>query len=419
VLGVRVEGAASAAGETPLIRHFSNVTLGARLTEATSDELFAHALECLPGGNSRTTHFVAPHPPYAVRGEGCALVDADGHEVLDFQGNYTALVHGHARREIVEAASDAIRDGASFGLPTAHEIDLAQELSARVPGAERWRFASSGTEAVMLALRLARFHTGRPMVLRFHGCYHGTYDGALEPGAPGVPEAVGQQVISVPGGDTEAAREALDEHDGRIACVLFDAMPNRAGLMPAAPEYVRWLRDETKRRGILLLLDEVITFRIAYGGIQSLYELRPDITILGKLIGGGFPIGAIGGRTEVMGGLDPQAPGHLAYGGTFSANPVTMRAGLASLKLLTEPEIERINGYGDRLRHELDAQGWRVTGRGSLLRVHTKDPVALWWRLYREGVMIAANGLIATSTAMDDSTVERAQAAFGRVRSDG
>jgi glutamate-1-semialdehyde 2,1-aminomutase len=343
------------------------------------------------------------------------LIDADGHEVLDFQGNYTTLVHGHARREIVEAASSAIREGACFGLPTADEVELARELSGRVPGAERWRFANSGTEAVMMGIRLARFHTGRPLILRFDGCYHGTYDGVLEPGAAGVPVAVGQQVISVPGGDIEAAREALDEHGERVACVLFDAMPNRAGLVPVAPEYVRWLRDETNRRGILLLLDEVITFRIAYGGIQSLYGLRPDITTLGKLIGGGFPIGAVGGRADVMGRFDPQTPGHLVYGGTFSANPVSMRAGLASLKLLTVPEIERINCYGDHLRHELSEQGWRVTGRGSLLRIHTHDPVALWWRLYNEGVMIAANGLMATSTAMDDSTVDRALAAFGRI----
>jgi glutamate-1-semialdehyde 2,1-aminomutase len=347
------------------------------------------------------------------------LIDADGHEVLDFQGNYTALVHGHTRREIVEAASDAIREGACFGLPTAHEVDLAQELSRRIQGAERWRFASSGTEAVMMALRLARFHTGRPLILRFHGSYHGTYDGALEPGAPGIPVSIGEQVISVPGGDIGAAREALDDHDGQVACVLFDAMPNRAGLVPAAPEYVRWLRDETNRRGILLLLDEVITFRIAYGGMQSLYGLRPDITILGKVIGGGLPVGAIGGGADVMGRFDPQTPDHLVYGGTFSANPLSMRAGLASLQLLTAAEIERINRYGDRLRHELNRQGLRVTGQGSLLRIHTQDPVALWWRLYQEGVMIAANGLMAMSTAMDDSTVERALAVFQRVRSDG
>jgi glutamate-1-semialdehyde 2,1-aminomutase len=182
---------------------------------------------------------------------------------------------------------------------------------------------------------------------------------------------------------------------------------------------VRWLREETSRRGILLLLDEVITFRTAYGGMQSLYGLRPDITVLGKLIGGGFPIGAVGGRADVMGRFDPQTPGHLVHGGTFSANPVSMRAGLASLELLTVAEIERINRYGDLLRHELNEQGWKVTGRGSLLRIHTQDPVALWWRLYKEGVMIAANGLMATSTAMDDTTVDRALAAFDRVRPDG
>ncbi len=384
-----------------------------------SDELYARALACLPGGNSRTTVFVSPHPPYAARGQGCVLTDADGHELLDLQGNYTVLVHGHGRREIVEAASSALRDGSCFGLPTADEVELAQELSERVPSAERWRFANSGSEAVMMALRLARFHTGRPLILRFDGCYHGTYDGALMPGAPGVPPAVSEQVLSVPVGDADAVATAFEEHGARIACVLFDAMPNRAGLVPASPEFVRWLRQETERRGILLLLDEVITFRIAPGGIQSLYGLRPDITTLGKLIGGGLPIGAIGGRAEVMSGFDPRAPDHLAHGGTFSANPVSMRAGLASLRLLTAEEIERINGYGDRLRRELGKQGWRVTGRGSLLRIHGQDPAALWWRLYAEGVMIAPNGLAATSTAMDESVIDRALAAFERVGSEG
>jgi glutamate-1-semialdehyde 2,1-aminomutase len=384
----------------------------------TSEELYARAVECLPGGNSRTTLFVSPHPPYAAHGEGCLLVDADGHELLDLQGNYTALVHGHARTEIVEAAIEAVRDGSSFSLPTSHEVALAEELRRRVPSGERWRFTNSGTEAVMMALRLARLATGRSLVLRFDGCYHGTYDGALMPDTPGVPDAVSDQVISVPVGNAEAVTVALEQHGDRIACVLFDAMPNRAGLVPASHEFVRFLREQTERRGILLLLDEVITFRVAVGGIQSEYGLKPDLTTLGKVIGGGFPIGAFGGRADVMDLLDPRTAGHLVHGGTFSANPVSMRAGLASLELLTGSEIDRINGLGDRIRRELGDQGWKVTGWGSLLRIHVDDPAALWWRLYGAGVMIAANGLAAVSTAIDDADIDRALAIFASVASE-
>jgi glutamate-1-semialdehyde 2,1-aminomutase len=382
---------------------------------STSDELYARALAHLPGGNSRTTLFVAPHPPYAVRGEGCFVFDADSRQVLDLVGNYTALVHGHAHPVIVDAAIAALHSGSSFSLPTEWEIEMATELSRRIPSAERWRFANSGTEAVMLALRLARASTGRDLVLRFDGCYHGSYDGALAPGAVGVPAALASSIISIPVANSHALMTALGERGREIACVLFDAMPNRAGLVPAPQEFVRLLREETRKRGILLIHDEVITFRIATGGLQSLYELEPDITTLGKIIGGGFPVGAVGGPASLMDRFDPRLDDHLVHGGTFSANPVSMRAGLAALKLLTPEEIDRINALGDGLRERLSAMGWNVTGRGSLLRIHARDPTELWWRLYREGVMIAANGLAATSTPMDDEAIDRAVATFKRV----
>ena len=330
------------------------------------------------------------------------MFDADGREVLDLIGNYTALIHGHAHPAIVAAAVAAINDGASLNLPTPYEIELAAELSRRVPAGERWRFTSSGTEAVMIALRLARAVTGRDVVLRFDGCYHGSYDGALGLGARGVPRALADSIVSIPVGDRQALIKALEARGEELACVLFDAMPNRAGLVPATPEFVDLLREETRRRGILLIHDEIITFRVAFGGLQSMYGLEPDITTLGKVIGGGHPIGAVGGRAELMDIFDPRSPDHLVHGGTFSANPVSMRAGLASLDLLTAEEIDRINALGDRLRQELLDQGWKVTGRGSLLRIHSSDPTAQWWRLYEAGVMIAGNGLAAISTAVDD-----------------
>src|SRR5579884_485644 len=388
-------------------------------TPEASDALYIRALEHLPGGNSRTTLFVPPHPPYAVRGHGASVFDADGRELLDLVGNYTALIHGHCRAEINAAASAAIRDGASFSLPTRYEVDLAAELSRRIASGEKWRFANSGTEAVMMALRLARFATGREVTVRFDSCYHGSYDGALAPGAHGVPAALAHAIVSLPMGDAAALLAVLEARGDEIACVLFDAMPNRAGLIPADREFVDLLRRETRNRGILLIHDEVITFRIATSGLQSLYGLEPDITTLGKVIGGGYPVGAVGGRADLMDYFDPRTPGHLVHGGTFSANPLTMRAGLAALELLTPDEIERINGLGDYLRHELTNQGWSVTGHGSLLRINFHDPSTLWWRLYEEGVLIAGNGLAATSTAMNEASIDRALEAFKRVASRG
>jgi glutamate-1-semialdehyde 2,1-aminomutase len=380
-----------------------------------ADELYQRALTHLPGGSSRSTVFVAPHPPYAERGAGCHVIDADGHRVIDLQNNYTSLIHGHAHPAIVAAATAAIAEGPSFGLPTRHEIALAGLLSERVAAGERWRFANSGTEAVMLAIRIARAVTGRDAILRFEGCYHGSHEAVLSEGSPGVPAGVAGDVVTVPVGDEDALRTALEEHGERLACVLFDGMPNRAGLRPASPELVALLRSETARRGILLVCDEVLTFRVAYGGLHSLLGLEPDLVAMGKIIGGGFPVGAVGGRAEIMEALDPRRNDALSHGGTFSANPVTMRAGLAAMELLPAEEIERVNGLGDRLRTALAAQGWGVTGRGSLLRVHVSDPVALWWDLYREGVLIAANGLACTSTPMDEDVLDTAAQAFARV----
>jgi glutamate-1-semialdehyde 2,1-aminomutase len=380
-----------------------------------ADDTYARAVEHLPGGNSRTTIFVPPRPPYAERGAGAFLYDIDGHEILDLQNNYTSLIHGHARREIVEEAVAAIRDGTSFSLPTVHEVALAERLTERIPAAERWRFANSGTEAVMMAIRLARAATGRAGVLRFQGAYHGSYDAGLQPPTRGVPPSVEAEIVTVPVGDGDALVAALEEHGHRLACVLFDAMPNRAGLVPAERDFVDLLRRETERHEVLLVQDEVITFRMAYGGIQSWYDLRPDLVTVGKIMGGGFPVGAIGGRADLMDLFDPRRPDPVVHPGTFSANPVSLRAGRVSLDLLTAAEIERINDLGDRLRTALSERGWPVSGRGSLLQVRVPDPKQLWWGLYEAGVMIAANGLACLSTAVDDSHVERALVAFDRL----
>ncbi len=387
-------------------------------TDTPSGEaLYERALRHLAGGKSpRSTVFVPPHPPYALRGEGWRLFDVDGAELIDLQANYASLVHGHAFAPAVRAAAQALADGSAFGLPTAAEVELAEHLAARLGWAERWRFAGSGTEAVMAAVRAARAATGRDGLVRFQGCYHGSWDTVAQPGAPGVPAAAHEDVVTLPVGDGRALLAALDEHGPQLACVLLDLMPNRAGLRPADPEFVALVRRETARRGIVLILDEVITFRLGVGGMQQTYGVEGDLVVLGKAIGGGLPIGALGGRPELMDVFDPRRPDAVAHGGTFSANPVSLRAGLAALEALDAEAIARIDALGERLRAGVSELGYETTGRGSLLKVHAPDPVELWWRLYREGVLTALGGLACVSTPMDEAVVERALAAFERAR---
>jgi glutamate-1-semialdehyde 2,1-aminomutase len=381
-----------------------------------ADELYERARGQIPGGSSRTTLFVPPHPPYAERGEGCKLIDVDGHELIDLHGNYSALVHGHAFAPVLRAASAALAQGASFGLPTAAEVELAELLAARVPWAERWRFAGSGTEAAMAAVRAARAATGRERIVRFAGCYHGSAGELLQPGAPGVPGSAQSDVLTLPLGDEQAFRAALSEQGGQVAGVLLDLMPNRAGLRPVASEFAAVVRAETASRGIALILDEVITFRLATGGLHALYGIEGDLIVLGKAIGGGLPVGAVGGRPRWLDVFDAARADAVPIAGTFTANPVSMRAGLAALAALDADAIARIDALGERLRAGLRAQGHELTGRGSLLKLHAHDRPRLWWRLYREGVLIAADGLMCVSTAMDEQTIDDALAAFSRAR---
>ncbi|MDQ3866835.1 MAG: aminotransferase class III-fold pyridoxal phosphate-dependent enzyme, partial [Actinomycetota bacterium] len=363
--------------------------------------------QVMPGGNTRTTLFIPPHPPYASRGAGFEVTDVDGHRLIDLHANYTSLVHGHAHPAVVAAAVDAVSDGTCFGLPTEPEIELAETLCERVRSVDWIRFTNSGTEAVMMAIRAARAFTGRPGVLRFAGAYHGTADAVASDTSPGVPEGTSADVHVVPFDDEQAFVAALAERGDELACVLLDLMPNRTGLRQASPAFAARVRAETARRGILLVVDEVITFRLSHGGLQERYSLSPDLVTFGKIVGGGFPIGAFGGRADVMGVFDPSRPTSVPHGGTFSANPVAMRAGRAALSLLDESEIERINALGDRLRAELVALPLEVVGRGSLLGITAvRDEPRLWWRLYEAGLLVAPIGLATVSTAMDEPVVD-------------
>jgi glutamate-1-semialdehyde 2,1-aminomutase len=421
--------------------------------KSVSRTMYNRALASLPGGNTRTTVFMKPYPIYAARGEGCRVWDVDSNEFIDCINNFTSLIHGHAHPSLIEAATRQLSVGSAFGLPTESEIDLAELLVSRLPSVEQVRFANSGTEAVMMALKAARAFTGRPKIAKCEGAYHGSYDYAevsLDPPpdawgrnapvsvayAKGTPDNVLADVVTIPFNDTEAAVSLIREHGSELACVLVDPMPNRAGLAPADKAYLNALREITREIGALLVFDEVITFRLGYSGAQGLWGIDPDLTTLGKIIGGGFPVGAIAGRKEVMSVFDPRwGKPALPHGGTFSANPVTMRAGLAAMQLLDEAAFTRLNVIGKAVREGINEAFRRngvpggTVGLGSLLKIHFADRPIRDYRsaymteqetkrqavfnlgLLNRGVLAASYGLMALSTPMTDADVDTIVAA--------
>ena len=365
--------------------------------KSRSQKLYDRALTSLPGGNTRTTVFMKPYPIYAARGEGCRVFDVDGNEYIDCINNFTSLIHGHAHPALVAAATRQLALGSAFGLPTESEIDLAELLASRLPSVEQVRFTNSGTEAVMMALKAARAFTGRPKIAKCEGAYHGSYDYAevsLDPTpeawgrnapvsvayAKGTPDNVLADVVTIPFNDAEAAVSLIREHGAELACVLVDPMPNRAGLAPADKAYLEALRRVTREVGALLIFDEVITFRLGYRGAQGFWNIDPDLTTLGKIIGGGFPVGAVGGKREFMAVFDPSSgKPALPHGGTFSANPVTMRAGIAAMELLDDAAFARLDTIGEAVRGGIDdafrrhGVPGRTVGLGSLLKIHFAD----------------------------------------------
>ena len=277
-------------------------------TAASSAELFDRACEVMPGGNTRTTVWHAPHPIYAASGQGCRIKDVDGKTYLDFINNYTSMIHGHANPVVAEAVRKQLEIGTCFAMPTESEIELAELLCKRSPGFERVRFTNSGSEAVMMALKAARAHTGKPKIAKCEGAYHGSYDfaevsldsapeswGNADPNSvaytSGTPRSVLDEVIVIPFNRVEETENILAAHADELACVLIDPMPNRAGLIPATPEYLKMLRRFTTNNDMLLVFDEVISFRLGHGGAQGEFNVSPDLTALAKIIGGGFPIG--------------------------------------------------------------------------------------------------------------------------------
>lgn len=373
------------------------------------------AKKVMPGGNTRSTVFVPPHPPYAAAGSGAFITDETGRSVIDCNNNYTSLIHGHAHEEVLYAALDAAKKGTAFGLPTRSEVEMAECLAHRT-GIQQWRFCNSGTEAVLMLLRAARAHTGRDVIVRFEGSYHGTGDEVVDKKSLGVPASAHTSVLVLPQGDLQAVSDALHNHGNRIAAVLIDLMPNRAGLQPATQEFVQELRALTRRYGVLLAVDEVISLRLNWGGFHRHYGVEPDLISTGKIIGGGFPAGAIGGSPDILKTFSPTTTSKVMWGGTFTANPVTMAAGLTALRLYDQEAVSALNVRGDRLRTQLKSAGISVNGFGSLMRIVTPDLESLWWNLYDRGVLAGSNGLLALSTAMTDDDIQQvAEAVIGSI----
>jgi glutamate-1-semialdehyde 2,1-aminomutase len=327
-----------------------------------SSQLFAHAEKRIPGGvNSPVRAFrnVDGAPFFVSRAEDAKIWDVDGKEYIDYVGSWGPAILGHAPQVVVDAVREAATRGLSFGIPNPLEVEMAELICDWVPSIEKVRMVNSGTEATMSCIRVARAFTGRDKIIKFDGCYHGHVDallvktgsGALTHGQPssaGVPSAFVDLTISLPFNDAELLRKAFQENKNEIAAVMLEPIPANAGLYFPKGKFLSVLREECTRNGALLIFDEVITgFRVARGGAQEIYGIKPDLTALGKIIGGGLPVGAFGGRAEIMNQLSPDGPVYQA--GTLSGNPIAMAAGLAQLR-----ELERINGW--KLLEELGAQ---------------------------------------------------------------
>ncbi len=386
-----------------------------------SAELFRRATASLPGGSTRTTVFAPPYPPYIAAGEGIRIRDVDGNVCRDFLGNYTALILGHAHPSVVAAVEDQVRRGSAFGAPTEVEVELAEELCRRLPSVERVRFTSSGTEATMFAIRAARAFTGRELVARFERHYHGTHDTAVA-GSPGVPAAVGDLVVELPWADAAGVERVLAGREKDVATVIIEPVQGAGGIRMADTSFLAFLRDWCSRSGALLIFDEVISFRVGAGGAQEMFGVRPDLTTLGKIIGGGYPLAAFGGRADVMDLFDARRSGALTHGGTYNGNPVAAAAGLATLRLLTPDRYEHLARLGDRLRNRLadgiDATGLaaRVDGVASLFQVHAGEAVSatatgapaagLWLGLLLEGFYLAPRGMGAIAVPATTADVD-------------
>lgn len=402
---------------------------------------YQRATLVMPGGNTRTQLYVAPHPLYVKHGKGSRITLVDGRELDDFLTNYTAAACGYGHPELIAAATEALACGVPFGMPTEWEIGLAEALVDRVEAVERIRFTNSGSEATLHAIRTARAHSGRFMIAKAEGAYHGSHDLAdfsvakmgdrpleVVPETKCIPQGIADLVVLLPFNDLQGTVAVLDRHRDALATVLLEPFLNSAGCIPADPEYFRGVAAWCAENDVLFTVDEVASFRASYGGVHSDFGVRPDLLCLGKSIGGGFAVGAFGGRADVMAVLDPREGGHIKHAGTFNGHPATMAAGKKALELLDRDAIDRMNRQGERLIEGIRAIGadhdveLTATGYGSIGNLHfsrvpprnAREANALsqarrldfFWALIERGYVVAPRLQFSTSLATEDAQVE-------------
>ena len=352
------------------------------------------ATKVMPGGNTRTTQWMEPYPFFAENAEGMYINDIDGNHYLDFMLNATTLILGHAHPDIVKTLTQQIQDGTVYSVPTDGQSKLADILVERVPSFEKVRFTNSGTEATMMAIMAARSFTKKTKIAKFEGGYHGTHDHVsvsvypkkedlnteTHPGVPEYsyqPKSILEDVIVLPYNDIEKSKELIHKFKDDLSCIIMEPIISNFGYLPLDLEFIKFIREITEELGIVLIFDEIQSFRVSSGGAQESFGITPDMTTLGKIIGGGLPVGAFGGKDEIMELFDPTSSNYdIAHAGTFNGNPLTMEAGVTVMENLTSNNFEKMNHLGDSLRSKLSSVfneinlDVQVTGYGSLFGIN-------------------------------------------------
>jgi glutamate-1-semialdehyde 2,1-aminomutase len=416
-----------------------------------SKEHDTRARRSLPGGDTRAATYFAPYPAYMTSGNGCYVFDVDGNKYLDLLNNYTSLIHGHAHPAIIAAVNAQLENGTVFGSAGEIQFQHAEHLCNRIKSMDQVRYCNSGTEATLFAIRAARAFTGRDIFIKMDGGYHGCHDAvevniftdpnsadpAVKHIGPGVPVSVLDDVLVAPFNDLDAAETLLKSNVDKVAAILTEPLMGAAGVIGPQPGYLKGLRTLADKYKAVLIFDEVMTFRLSNGGLQEIEDVQPDLTTLAKIIGGGLPIGAFGGRQEIMSRFDPAHEAPIFHSGTFNGNNITLAAGMAAMRLYDQAAVASLNQLGDRLRDDLTAAlkeaGLRgcVSGLGSLLQLHWQDrqpanatdsmvamtragelPRLLHLELMNRGVYAARRGMFCLSTPMTPVDIDNAIVSF-------
>ncbi|MBN1317148.1 MAG: aspartate aminotransferase family protein [Anaerolineales bacterium] len=409
-----------------------------------SKEKHEQAKGFLPGGDTRTSTFFQPYPTFMTRGQGCHIYDCDGNRYIDFLNNYTSLIHGHTHPVVVEAIQKQLQHGTVFAAPVEEQIHLAELLCSRTPSIDAIRFCNSGTEANMMVIQLARAITGKDAIIKMEGGYHGSSDVLRiatpvdidsEPLSPvvtnanGIPISAFSEVFLSRFNDLESTRRILERE--KVAAIILEPMIHSGGMIPPQENYLQGMRDLAGEFDVLLIFDEVATFRLGIGGLQSIEGVEPDITTLGKIIGGGLPVGAFGGKKEYMDYFDPTGKAFIKHAGTYNGNSLVMAAGLATLQLYDQEAIDHVNRLGTLLKDGLEnafreagVKG-QVLGLGSLVQIHWTDevinspreaamakaracelPDLLHLEFLNRGIFIGKRGNCCISTPMTEKEIE-------------